>query len=227
MRHRKAGRKLNRSWEHRKAMFKNMAGSLVVHESIRTTEARAKELRKVMDRLVTLALRNDVHARRQAYKILAKHSLVKRLFDEIGPRFAGVAGGYTRVVKLGLPRLGDCASMAVIEFTRKAGEKAVQKDKPKKEAKAGSEKKSVKTKAKSEKEPEGTEVKKEVTATESEQAAAADAPVQEQESVRPAQEEPQAAEESSTRDSSPDDVEAEDSREEDADSASDPGEEKK
>lgn len=141
MRHRKAGRKLNRSWEHRKAMFRNMARSLVVHESIRTTEARAKEMRKVADNLVTLAVKGDLHAKRQAYKVLGDHGLVKRLFDEIGPRFAGISGGYTRVVKLGHPRAGDAAPMAVIEFSVRAGETAEKKDKPAKAAKKAAPKK--------------------------------------------------------------------------------------
>ncbi len=107
---------------HRKSMFRNMARSMVTHERIRTTETRAKELRKVVDGLVALALRNDLHARRQAYKVLENHQLVQRLFDEIGPRFVGVNGGFTRVVKLGEPRRGDCSPMAVIEFTLLAGE---------------------------------------------------------------------------------------------------------
>ncbi|MDK2921230.1 MAG: large subunit ribosomal protein [Desulfonauticus sp.] len=117
MRHRKKGRKLNRTWEHRKAMFKNMAQSLVVHGRIKTTLPKAKELRRVADKLITLALRNDLPARRQAFKILENHGLVKKLFDEIGPRFKDVPGGYTRVVKLALPRRGDCAKMAIVEFS--------------------------------------------------------------------------------------------------------------
>ncbi|SKA76195.1 50S ribosomal protein L17 [Desulfobaculum bizertense] len=120
MRHKVAGKKFNRSASHRKAMFRNMAKSMIEHESIRTTEIRAKELRRVVEKLVTLALKNDVPARRQAYKVLGSHTLVKRLFDDIGPRFAGVPGGYTRVVKMGQPRNGDAAPMAIIEFTREA-----------------------------------------------------------------------------------------------------------
>ncbi|WP_457570577.1 50S ribosomal protein L17 [Desulfovulcanus sp.] len=124
MRHRKSGRKLNRTWEHRKAMFRNMARSLITHERIKTTVPKAKELSKLADQLVTLALRDDLHARRQAYKILENHHLVKKLFDEIGPRFQGVKGGFTRVVKFAQPRLGDAAPMAVIEFSRAAEERA-------------------------------------------------------------------------------------------------------
>ncbi len=104
MRHRKAGRKLNRSDSHRKAMFRNMAKSLLTYERIRTTEAKAKELRRVVEKLITTALKNDLHARRQAYKTLNNHQLVQRLFDEIAPRFQGGNGGYTRIVKLSTPR---------------------------------------------------------------------------------------------------------------------------
>lgn len=136
MRHNKAGRKLNRSSSHRKAMFRNMAKALVTYERIRTTEPRAKELSKIVDRLVTLALKNDLPARRQAYKVLGNHGLVKRLFDEIGPRFVGVKGGFTRVVKLGLPRSGDAAPMAIIELTVREGAEPEAEEKPKKKAAA-------------------------------------------------------------------------------------------
>lgn len=118
MRHRKSGRKLGRTWEHRKAMMKNMALSLVEHERIKTTEAKAKELRILADKLVTMALEDTLHARRQAFAILGSHQSVKKLFDVIGPRFKEVPGGYTRVVKFTQPRVGDCAPMALIEFTR-------------------------------------------------------------------------------------------------------------
>jgi len=133
MRHRKSGRKLNRSSSHRKAMFKNMAKALLTYESIRTTEAKAKELRKVIDRLITLALKNDLHARRQAYKILGSHQMVQRLFDEIGPRFSGGKGGYTRIIKLSSPRKGDAAPMVIIELTKLAG--AAPAEEPKAEEK--------------------------------------------------------------------------------------------
>ncbi|WP_147822038.1 50S ribosomal protein L17 [Salidesulfovibrio onnuriiensis] len=147
MRHRKSGRKLNRSASHRKAMFRNMAKALLTYESIRTTEAKAKELRKIVDRLITMALKNDLHARRQAYKILGSHQMVQRLFDEIGPRFEGGTGGYTRIIKLSSPRKGDAAPMVIIELTKLAGEakaeepkaeeaKPAKKAAPKKEAKA-------------------------------------------------------------------------------------------
>ena len=116
MRHRKSGKKLGRTWEHRKAMFKNMAKSLIVYERIRTTLPKAKELSKIMDKLITLAIRNDLSARRQAYKIIENHKLVQRLFSEIGPKFSESKGGYTRVVKFAAPRVGDSAAMAMIEF---------------------------------------------------------------------------------------------------------------
>jgi large subunit ribosomal protein L17 len=116
-------------------MFKNMARALLTYEQIRTTEAKAKELRRIADKLITLAIRNDLHARRQAYKVLGSHQMVQRLFDEIGPRFEGGAGGYTRIVKMSQPRKGDCAPMVIIELTKKASEapaEAPAKEEPKK-----------------------------------------------------------------------------------------------
>ena len=123
MRHSNAGKKFSRTPSHRKALLRNLAKALLSHGRIRTTETKAKELRGVVEPLITLALRNDLHARRQAYRELGSHSLVKRLFDEIGPLFAGVPGGYTRVMKLAQPRRGDNAPLAIIELTRKQGEK--------------------------------------------------------------------------------------------------------
>ncbi|MYL81693.1 50S ribosomal protein L17 [Desulfovibrio aerotolerans] len=122
MRHKKSGRKLGRTASHRKALMRNMARSLLIHERIRTTEHKAKELRGVVENLVTLAQTDSVHARRMAYKVLENHQLVARLFNEIGPRFQGQPGGFTRVVKMGLPRAGDCAPMAIIELTKLNGE---------------------------------------------------------------------------------------------------------
>ena len=130
MRHNVAGKKFGRTSAHRKAMFRNMARSLVTYERIRTTETKAKELSKVADRLVTLALKNNLHARRLAYQVLENRVLVSKLFDEIGPRFTEVDGGYTRVVKLAEPRKGDCAPMAIIEFSLQQGESMVAKEKP-------------------------------------------------------------------------------------------------
>jgi large subunit ribosomal protein L17 len=118
MRHSNAGGKFSRTVSHRRALLRNLAKALLSHGRIRTTEVKAKALRGVVEPLITLALRNDLHARRLAYRVLGSHSLVKRLFDEIGPAFVGVPGGYTRVVKLAKPRKGDSAPLAVIELTR-------------------------------------------------------------------------------------------------------------
>ncbi|MGE4293649.1 MAG: 50S ribosomal protein L17 [Desulfovibrio sp.] len=135
MRHRNSGRKLNRTNAHRKALMRNMALALLTHERIRTTEAKAKELRKVVESLVTMALRDDLHSRRLAYKALNNHQMVQRLFDEIAPRFKGGNGGYTRILKLALPRRGDNAPMVVIELTKLA-EAAPAAEKPAKAAPA-------------------------------------------------------------------------------------------
>lgn len=115
MRHRKQGRRLNRSWAHRKAMFSNMANALIKHEQIRTTLPKAKELRPVVERLITLAKRGDLHARRQAFARLRDDAMVAKLFSTLGERYAGRPGGYTRVLKAGF-RKGDMAPMAIIEF---------------------------------------------------------------------------------------------------------------
>ena len=135
MRHSNAGKKFSRTPSHRKALLRNLAKALLSHGRIRTTETKAKELRGIVEPLITLALRNDLHARRLAYRVLGNHSLVKRLFDEIGPVFAGVPGGYTRVVKLAQPRRGDNAPLAIIELTRKPGEVIVPSAKKAKPAK--------------------------------------------------------------------------------------------
>lgn len=121
MRHSNSGKKLGRTPSHRKALFRNMACAMITYGKIRTTEVKAKELRRVVEPLITLALRNDLHSRRLAYQELGDHQLVKRLFDEVAPVFAGVPGGYTRITKLAMPRKGDCAPMAILEFTRQAG----------------------------------------------------------------------------------------------------------
>lgn len=115
MRHRKQGRKLNRTSSHRKAMFANMAASLIEHEQIVTTLPKAKEMRSVADKLITLAKRGDLHSRRQAISQVRNVEQVKKLFDELGPRYKERPGGYTRVLKAGF-RFGDNAPMAVIEF---------------------------------------------------------------------------------------------------------------
>lgn len=115
MRHRKAGRKLNRTSSHRKALFANMSASLIKHEQIVTTLPKAKELKPFMDKLITLAKRGDLHARRQAISKTRDVAMVKKLFEILGPRYAERSGGYTRVLKAGF-RYGDNAAMAVIEL---------------------------------------------------------------------------------------------------------------
>jgi large subunit ribosomal protein L17 len=115
MRHRKAGLKLNRTASHRNAMFRNMVTSLFKHERIQTTSAKAKELRRWADHIITLAKRGDLHARRQAFSIVREKEVVHKLFAEAAERFGGSAGGYTRVVKLGR-RQGDAAPIALVEL---------------------------------------------------------------------------------------------------------------
>ena len=115
MRHNKAQRKLNRTASHRKAMFSNMANALIKHEQIVTTLPKAKELRPIVEKLVTLSRKNSLHARRQAISKLQDSSMVSKLFDVLGPRYVDRAGGYTRIIKAGF-RYGDSAPMAVIEF---------------------------------------------------------------------------------------------------------------
>ena len=115
MRHGKNHRKLNRTTTHRKAMFKNMATSLLKHEIIRTTLPKAKELRKYAEPLITLARESSVHNKRIAFSRLRDRDIVTKLFGEIGPRYSQRNGGYTRIIKLG-NRYGDNAPTAVIEF---------------------------------------------------------------------------------------------------------------
>ena len=115
MRHHNAHRKLNRKPEHRRAMFANMAAALIKHEQIVTTLPKAKDLRPIVERLVTLGKRGDLHARRQAIAQIRDVRMVKKLFDVLGPRYKERDGGYTRVVKAGF-RYGDSAPVAVIEF---------------------------------------------------------------------------------------------------------------
>ncbi len=115
MRHGKSGRKLNRTASHRKAMFANMAASLIEHEQIVTTLPKAKELRPIVEKLVTLGKRGDLHARRQVISAIRNDRMAKRLFDSIAPRYADRHGGYVRIMKAGF-RYGDNAPLAVIEF---------------------------------------------------------------------------------------------------------------
>ena len=119
MRHRKSGRHLNRSSAHRRAMFRNMAVSLIEHESIKTTIAKAKELRRVVEPLITLAKRDSVANRRLAFARIRSSAAVAKLFVELAPRYGERPGGYTRILKCG-QRSGDAAPMAYIEFVDRA-----------------------------------------------------------------------------------------------------------
>lgn len=115
MRHLKQGRKLGRTTAHRKALLRNLATALLEHERIITTEPKAKELRRVADKLVTLGKRGDLHARRQALQVVQSTAVVQKLFNVIAPRLAERHGGYTRILRLGY-RPGDAAAMAAIEL---------------------------------------------------------------------------------------------------------------
>ena len=124
MRHRKSGRKLGRNSSHRKAMFRNMAASLVQHETIKTTLPKAKELRRVVEPLITLAKEDGVANRRLAFDRLRDKAAVGKLFSELGPRFKARPGGYLRILKTG-PRPGDAAPMAIVQLVDgPAGEEA-------------------------------------------------------------------------------------------------------
>jgi large subunit ribosomal protein L17 len=118
MRHRMSGRKLNRTSAHRKAMFNNLAAALVQHEQITTTLPKAKDLRPIAEKLITLGKRANLHARRQAIAVLGDAKLAAKLFDTLAPRYAKRHGGYTRVLKAGF-RYGDQSPMAVIEFVER------------------------------------------------------------------------------------------------------------
>jgi large subunit ribosomal protein L17 len=118
MRHLKSGRKLNRSASHRHAMWRNMVTSLLQHEHLQTTDAKAKELRRFVERMITLGKRGTLHARRQALAFVRSRTVVAKLFDDIAPRFSTRPGGYTRVTKLGVRR-GDAAPLSLIELTER------------------------------------------------------------------------------------------------------------
>jgi len=145
MRHRKSGVKLNRTSSHRSAMFRNMVTSLFKYGRIKTTDPKAKELRRWADQLITLAKRGDLHARRQAMAIIQEKSVVHKLFNDAPIRFAAKAGGYTRLVKIGI-RKGDAATLSLIELT---GEPVEPKKEDKKPAKT--EKKAAKAEKKAQK----------------------------------------------------------------------------
>jgi large subunit ribosomal protein L17 len=123
MRHARSGKKLGRDSAHRKALYSNLAGALITHGRIETTEAKAKAVRPYAEKLVTLGKRGDLHARRQAMAELRSNDVVHKLFADVAPRFSERHGGYTRVVKLG-PRQGDAAQMAYLELVDYVPERA-------------------------------------------------------------------------------------------------------
>jgi large subunit ribosomal protein L17 len=138
MRHRKAGLKLSRTTSHLNAMFRNLVTSLFKHDRIRTTDTKAKELRRWADHIVTLAKRGDLHARRQALSIVQEKDVVHKVFEKAAERYGSTAGGYTRLVKIG-PRPGDAADMTLVELIgseaeaktkKKAKKKVTDKDAP-------------------------------------------------------------------------------------------------
>ncbi len=115
MRHHRSGKKLGRDSAHRRALYANLAGALIEHGRIRTTEAKAKAVRPIAEQMITLGRRGDLHARRQAMAYLRSQEVVHKLFAEVGPRFAERPGGYSRIVKVG-PRQGDAAEMVYLEL---------------------------------------------------------------------------------------------------------------
>ena len=128
MRHNKTGRKLGRKTAHRKALMSNLASALITHKRIKTTDAKAKELRMYIEPLVTFAKKGDLHSRRQVLKKIRHKSIVRELFDNIGPTFSNRNGGYTRIIKLGF-RDNDCAPISLIEFVGMIGEVESQGEK--------------------------------------------------------------------------------------------------
>jgi len=121
MRHRKAGRKLGRTSAHRRAMLRNLVTSLLEEEQVRTTEARAKEVRRLAERMITLGKRGDLHARRQALSVIRSRDVTAKVFDQLADRYRERPGGYTRVLKLG-HRVGDAAPMSVVELVDRSGD---------------------------------------------------------------------------------------------------------
>jgi large subunit ribosomal protein L17 len=140
MRHLKSGRKLNRSASHRHAMFRNMVTSLLLHEHLQTTDAKAKELRRWTDRMITLGKRGTLHARRQALAFVRSRPVVAKLFDDIAPRFRERPGGYTRITKLG-SRLGDAAPLSLIELTQRGDRARTEAEKKRERRRRAQEKK--------------------------------------------------------------------------------------
>ncbi len=133
MRHQMAYRKLGRTSSHRSALFRNQLAAMIEHERIITTLPKAKELRPLVEKLVTLGKRGEVHDRRNAARSVQDDSLIKKLFDVIAPRFSSREGGYTRIIKLG-PRRGDAAEMAILEFVDYEGTEGAETERPQKGA---------------------------------------------------------------------------------------------
>jgi large subunit ribosomal protein L17 len=127
MRHNKTGRRLGRNSSHRSAMMRNMVTSLLEHEKITTTDCRAKELRKVAEKMITLGKRGDLHARRQAMQVIRDRKVVAKLFERLAPRFQDRPGGYTRIIKLA-NRLGDNASQSIIELVEEGFTPSLRKE---------------------------------------------------------------------------------------------------
>jgi large subunit ribosomal protein L17 len=128
MRHQKAGRKLGRNSSHRKAMFKNMVTSLFIHQQIETTDAKAKEIRSIAEKMITLAKRGDLHARRQALAYMLDKKVTHKLFDEIQGNYHDRQGGYTRIIKKGI-RKGDSAPTSIIQLVHSDKETKIGKSK--------------------------------------------------------------------------------------------------
>lgn len=128
MRHRQGGRKLGRTTSHKEAMLRNLVTAFLKHEKIVTTDIRAKELRRVAEKMITLGKKGSLHARRQALAVIRERDVVKKLFEELSARYGDREGGYTRIVKTGY-RVGDSAPLSVIELIPKPGE-TVEKKKP-------------------------------------------------------------------------------------------------
>ena len=144
MRHLNRVAKLNKTKSHRKALFQNLANALLRHERITTTVPKAMELRRVADRLITLAKRKDLHSQRLAFEFLRDKEIVKKLFTDIGDRYSAINGGYTRVLKIG-NRKGDNAPMAMIELTQRKEQEKKKKEKQKKQKTTKETKKEVET----------------------------------------------------------------------------------
>ena len=163
MRHGMANRKLGRTASHRLALFRNQLASLIESERIVTTLPKAKELRPIAEKLITLAKNDSVHARRQAARHIPDDALIAKLFDTLGPRFSTRPGGYTRIMKLGARR-GDAAEMAILELVERSADKTEAAEKPATPAKAASKKAAPKKKEAPAEEPAAEEKPKKAAA---------------------------------------------------------------